>query len=169
MVYEQTRFDRRAVGAAAATASTAATPPWPPGCGSSPHHQWHSLAGSDGRSLAGPAKGLWTVADGGHPLLSLATRRHLGPHSGRVAGTRRPGREAGLAIASCRWHHCSSASARGWCAKKGIDHLRYPDEALGRSQGGFSTKIHIRAEGGGKPLVLLLTAGQRHEQIMFEA
>src|SRR5947209_10040724 len=47
--------------------------------------------------------------------------------------------------------------------------LRYPDEPLGRSQGGFSTKIHIRAEGGGKPLVLLLTAGQRHEQIMFEA
>jgi transposase len=39
---------------------------------------------------------------------------------------------------------------------------------LGRSQGGFSTKLHIRAEGGGKPMVLLLTAGQRHEQIMFE-
>jgi transposase len=40
---------------------------------------------------------------------------------------------------------------------------------LGRSQGGFSTKIHLRAEGGGKPIALLLTAGQRHEQVMFEA
>jgi len=40
---------------------------------------------------------------------------------------------------------------------------------LGRSQGGFGTKIHVRAEGGGKPMVLLLTAGQRHEQVMFEA
>jgi transposase len=39
---------------------------------------------------------------------------------------------------------------------------------LGRSQGGFSTKIHLRAEGGGKPLVVLITAGQRHEQTMFE-
>ncbi|CAA9295244.1 MAG: Mobile element protein [uncultured Gemmatimonadaceae bacterium] len=25
-------------------------------------------------------------------------------------------------------------------------------EALGRSRGGFSTKVHVRAEGGGKPL-----------------
>lgn len=42
------------------------------------------------------------------------------------------------------------------------------DEALGRSQGGFSTKLHLRAEGQGKPMVLLVTAGQRHEQTMFE-
>ena len=26
-------------------------------------------------------------------------------------------------------------------------------EALGRSQGGFSTKLHLRAEGFGKPMV----------------
>ncbi len=43
----------------------------------------------------------------------------------------------------------------------------YPDEALGRSQGGFSTKLHLRVERGGKPVVLLLTAGQRHEQSAF--
>jgi transposase len=42
------------------------------------------------------------------------------------------------------------------------------DEALGRSQGGFSTKLHLRAEGQGKPMVLRLTAGHRHEQTMFE-
>ena len=47
--------------------------------------------------------------------------------------------------------------------------MRYPDETLGRSQGGFGTKIHVRAEGNGKPMVLLLTAGQRHEQTMFES
>jgi transposase len=39
---------------------------------------------------------------------------------------------------------------------------------LGRSQGGFSTKIHLRAEGTGKPMALLITAGQRHEQTVFE-
>lgn len=44
----------------------------------------------------------------------------------------------------------------------------HPDEALGRRQGGFSTKIHLRAEGGGKPTIFLITAGQRHEQTMFE-
>lgn len=41
--------------------------------------------------------------------------------------------------------------------------------ALGRGRGGFSTKIHLRAEGQGKPLSLVLTAGQRHEATAFEA
>jgi hypothetical protein len=40
-------------------------------------------------------------------------------------------------------------------------------EALGRSRGGFTTKIHLRAEGGGKPIAFLITAGQRHEQSAF--
>jgi transposase len=39
---------------------------------------------------------------------------------------------------------------------------------LGRSQGGFSTKLHVRAEGGGKPLTFVLTPGQRHETTAFE-
>ena len=37
-------------------------------------------------------------------------------------------------------------------------------EALGRSRGGFSTKLHLRAEHGGKPMVVVLTGGERHEQ-----
>jgi len=41
-------------------------------------------------------------------------------------------------------------------------------QALGRSRGGFSTKLHVRTERSGKPLVLLLTAGERHEQSVFE-
>ena len=41
-------------------------------------------------------------------------------------------------------------------------------EALGRSQGGFSTKVHLRAEGGGKLLTVLLTPGQQHEVTIFE-
>ena len=35
-------------------------------------------------------------------------------------------------------------------------------EALGRSRGGFSTKVHLRAEGGGKPLAIVLSGGERH-------
>jgi transposase len=42
-------------------------------------------------------------------------------------------------------------------------------EALGRSQGGFGTKLHLRAEGQGKPMTLLLTPGQYHEAPRFEA
>jgi transposase len=36
-------------------------------------------------------------------------------------------------------------------------------EALGRSRGGFSTKVHVRAEGGGKPLAVVVLGGERHE------
>jgi transposase len=36
-------------------------------------------------------------------------------------------------------------------------------QALGRSRGGFSTKIHITVDGLGNPLRLMLTAGQRHD------
>jgi transposase len=36
---------------------------------------------------------------------------------------------------------------------------------LGRSRGGFSTKIHVTVDGLGNPLRLHLTAGQRHDLI----
>lgn len=37
------------------------------------------------------------------------------------------------------------------------------EQALGRSRGGFTTKIHISVDAQGKPLRLRLTAGQRHD------
>jgi transposase len=37
------------------------------------------------------------------------------------------------------------------------------DEALGRSRGGFTTKIHVRSEGYGKPVTFTLTGGQVHD------
>jgi transposase len=37
------------------------------------------------------------------------------------------------------------------------------DEALGRSRGGFSTKVHVRCEGQGKPVAVTLTGGQVHD------
>lgn len=40
--------------------------------------------------------------------------------------------------------------------------------ALGRSRGGFSTKVHAVPTTGGKPLHLALTAGQQHESTMAE-
>ena len=41
-------------------------------------------------------------------------------------------------------------------------------EALGRSQGGFSTKIHLRCDGNGRPITFLLSVGERHETVVFE-
>src|SRR5262249_22399189 len=40
-------------------------------------------------------------------------------------------------------------------------------EALGRSQGGFSTTVHVRADGQGKLMTLVLTPGHRHEAPVF--
>lgn len=37
------------------------------------------------------------------------------------------------------------------------------EQALGRSRGGFSTKIHVVVDGLGNPLRIHLTAGQRHD------
>ena len=39
------------------------------------------------------------------------------------------------------------------------------EQALGRSRGGFSTKLHLRCDGRGRPVTAHLTAGQRHDLI----
>ena len=41
-------------------------------------------------------------------------------------------------------------------------------EALGYSKGGFSTKIHLRCDGNGKPVTFLITVGERNESVMLE-
>lgn len=40
---------------------------------------------------------------------------------------------------------------------------------MGRSRGGFSTKIHVSVDGLGNPLRFRLTAGQRHDITQAEA
>ncbi len=42
-------------------------------------------------------------------------------------------------------------------------------EALGRSRGGLSTKIHLAADLRCRPLARVTTAGQRHDSVAFEA
>ena len=42
-------------------------------------------------------------------------------------------------------------------------------QALGRSRGGFSTKIHINVDALGNPLRFILSAGQRHDITQAEA
>ena len=43
------------------------------------------------------------------------------------------------------------------------------DQALGRSRGGFSTKIHVTVDALGNPLRVRLTAGQRHDSTQAQA
>ena len=44
-----------------------------------------------------------------------------------------------------------------------LAHKKRGEQALGRSRGGFSTKIHITVDALGNPLRFRLTAGQRHD------
>lgn len=48
-------------------------------------------------------------------------------------------------------HRCSRAQACRWRAR------RTAHEALGCSRGGFSTKVHLRVEGGGKPMTFVVS------------
>ncbi|MER6129251.1 IS5 family transposase [Streptomyces sp. NPDC001795] len=63
----------------------------------------------------------------------------------------------------CRAHQ-HAAGARKKAPRKPGKRARpaqhRPDEALGRSRGGLSTKIHLAGDGGLRPLALLLTPGQ---------
>ncbi|WP_408874516.1 transposase [Gluconobacter sp. OJB] len=76
-----------------------------------------------------------------------------GPHGGAVAELvgrhdRQPGREG----SSLRRRH-----------KKNAD----PAEALGRSRGGFTTKLYSHCDVRGLPLAFVLTPGQVHDQQGF--
>jgi transposase len=94
----------------------------------------------------------------------VAAGRGLGPgRRGRPAGGGR-GRGGGLGRPVRRQQRDPGAPARSR-GKGGAPET----EALGQRQGGFSTKVHLQAEGGGKPLTVLLTPGQRHESTLLEA
>jgi transposase len=76
------------------------------------------------------------------------------------------------------FHHRSGAPARGRSAQKGDLQKEPPggtggvepaDHALGRSRGGWTTKLHLGCEQGRKPLALLITAGQRGDSPQFTA
>lgn len=54
-----------------------------------------------------------------------------------------------------------------WRRKKG-DPAEPEDHALGRSRGGYSTKLHLLCDDEGHPLSYHLTPGQTHESTAFD-
>jgi transposase len=65
-------------------------------------------------------------------------------------------------------HHVDATVIRAHQQAAGANQGDPHTEALGRSQGGFSTKVHLRIEGHGKPLTIVLTPGEQHETTVFE-
>jgi transposase len=66
-----------------------------------------------------------------------------------------------------RRHHRPSRPLCRRGRKKG-DPEEPADHALGRSRGGFSTKIHLLCDANGHPLHFHLTAGQEHESTVLD-
>jgi transposase len=67
--------------------------------------------------------------------------------------------------------HAAGASSYGPLQKEppGGVAAEPADHALGRSRGGFTTKVHLACEQGQKPLSIVITAGQRGDSPQFEA
>jgi len=66
-----------------------------------------------------------------------------------------------------RWHQHPGNACRLRGGKKG-DPDEPADHALGRSRGGFGTKVNLVCDGGAVPLGVLVTAGQNNESRYVE-
>ncbi|MFF0479409.1 IS5 family transposase [Streptomyces sp. NPDC004284] len=72
----------------------------------------------------------------------------------------------------CRAHQHAAGARRDGLAQNeppGGTSIEPDDHGLGRSRGGFTTKIHLACEQGQRPLSLLVTAGQRGDSPHFVA
>lgn len=101
---------------------------------------------------------------------SVASRFYRWRHVGVIARVDEALKEQGDAAGQLEWsaHYVDGSVVRAHQHAAGAAHSTADAEGLGRSRGGFSTKIHVRAEGGGKPVTLLVTPGQRHDSMALE-
>jgi transposase len=106
--------------------------------------------------LAGPSGAIRSLTKRVPLVPHLDERRHLRPHPAAAAGPTEGGGAGGFGHLVYRLHKRQGLPSRSGSEKGGC-------EALGRSRGGFSTKLHLVCDGLGNPLAALLTPGQQHE------
>lgn len=92
----------------------------------------------------------------GHTILPLAPERNSIQDVQGASGSSRSTWTAGLGAALPRQHRDPRPPARRWWKKGAL-------RALGRSRGGFGTKIHLRTDRKGNPIVFTLTGGEKHD------
>ena len=66
---------------------------------------------------------------------------------------------------TCRAHPCAAGARHD--AQTTTEEAR-ANESLGKSRGGWCSKIHIRCDGRGRPMCLCLSEGQRHDTVFFK-
>ena len=100
--------------------------------------------------LARHARALWQVELGLCPVPALGRARGLGRLAGNAG---RAWAHRQLAAYARQYHGARPLSGSG--RKRGTH-----KEGFGRSRGGFTSKIHARADGQGRPLGFVLTGGE---------
>src|SRR5258707_9599203 len=103
-------------------------------------------------SLAGTAGTYWRSNPGSHAVFALGEARRM------EEDLRNAGGRCGQRIRDDRQHHRTRTSAQRRRSKKDGE-----DQAIGRSKGGLSTKIHVMVDALGNPTAFFLTAGQAHD------
>ena len=124
---------------------------WTNGQEQSPFCRRSSLDRQDGGAVARSAGTLRQLELGVPAVQPLVQTWRVAAFVRGVGGRSRPG------ACVARIQYCPSAST---CRrrKRGVN-----NEALGRSRGGWTTKIHVAVNGHGQPIRFSLTGGERHD------
>ena len=103
--------------------------------------------------MEGPSRILWSMENCLQQFPALAGRWSVGKYPQESESRFR------FTVANHGgFDQCKSASAQCWC-KKGADN----DQAIGRSRGGLTTKVHAAVDEKGRPVKLLLSRGNLND------
>jgi hypothetical protein len=128
--------------------------------GQAANGQRHSLGSAHRCAVARHARAIWQLELGVRALQPLEQAWSVGRCIRDVGQSWAASRQG----ACHRFHHRAGAPA---CSRRKRGNQN--QEALGRSRGGFSTKIHLRTNAQGNPLTFDVTPGEAHEVKGYDA
>jgi len=132
--------------------------PWRQGAGRSEVSRSPAVFRGSQHHLAGSPGKVWALEQRLEAVLALEPVRDFRSFLRCAGGIERDG----SSCADVRFHR-RTRPCLGGRRKRGQD-----DQALGRSRGGFSTKIHLKVDLGGLPLAFHLTGGEASDSRNFE-
>src|SRR5262245_28825566 len=131
--------------------------------GPPPDDRRHPLGLVRWRPLAQPAGALRPLAERLRPLPQLGPQGPVGPPPAPPAGPQDAQRPDRLVAVLHRRHGGAGPPGGRRGAEKKSPAGEPQDHALGRSQGGFGTKLHLICDGEGTPIAVAVGPGQQHE------
>ena len=103
--------------------------------------------------MEGPSRILWSMENCLQQFPALAGRWSVGKYPQESESRFR------FTVANHGgFDQCKSASAQCWCKKEADN-----DQAIGRSRGGLTTKVHAAVDEKGRPIKLLLSRGNLND------